>query len=47
MSVLPWSNNPNPLVPDLIIDGSELPRGCWDLNSESLAEQPVFICGAI
>jgi hypothetical protein len=28
---------------DPITDGCELPFGCWELNSESLEEQPVLL----
>ena len=30
-------------TPDPIIDGCELPCGCWDLNSGLLEEQPVLL----
>ena len=28
---------------DHIIDSCELPCGCWELNSESLEEQPLLL----
>ena len=28
---------------DPVIDGFEPPCGCWELNSESLEEQPVLL----
>ena len=30
-------------TPDLIVDGYELPCGCWELNSGPLEEQPVLL----
>jgi hypothetical protein len=30
-------------APDLIIDGYELPCGCWELNSGPLEEQTVLL----
>lgn len=30
-------------APDLIMDGCESPRGCWELNSGPREEQPVLL----
>jgi hypothetical protein len=30
-------------IRDLITDGCEPPRGCWELNSGPLEEQPVLL----
>ena len=30
-------------APDLITDDCEPPRGCWELNSGPLEEQPVLL----
>jgi len=30
-------------APDLITDGCEPPRGCWDLNSGPLEEQSMLL----
>jgi hypothetical protein len=34
---------PEERLPDHIIDGYELPCGCWELNLEPLEEQLVFL----
>ena len=34
---------PQKRAPDLIIDGSNPPCGCWELNSGSLEEQSVLL----
>ena len=31
-------------APDLVIDGCELPGGCWELSSGPLEEQSVSQC---
>ena len=30
-------------APDLIVDGYDLPCGCWELNSGPLEEHPVIL----
>jgi hypothetical protein len=43
MSILKLSQTHQKRAPDLITDGCESPRGCWELNSDPLEEQSVLL----